>query len=267
SPAPTRMVPPNFRTPRLLGIVNFLISSQILVCGLGMASYLAVLPLVAEVTQSIVDEAGRAEDKKKEAALAGLDAEIKAAKTDVEKAVLAERRKAVESRPRMMMPTMDFSAMGLTDRRVIAWSWAEVISGIVVNVLMLVSGVGLMSWKKWAWTMGVWTGWLKILRLLVLYGIFIAVVSPVMSQGMAKMATDMIAQQQAALGGGGGAPPPTQMLTQIYSVMNAAIGVMMIVGGAIYPAILLWLLHRPPVKSACSGAFLPPKEPKEPRLP
>jgi hypothetical protein len=49
--------------------------------------------------------------------------------------------------------------------------------------------------------------------------------------------------------------------------MNTAIGVMMLLGGVVYPAVLIWLLNKPAVKVACSGTFLPPKEPKEPRLP
>jgi hypothetical protein len=74
-----------------------------------------------------------------------------------------------------------------------------------------------------------------------------------------------MAQQQAAMGRTGPqAGPSTEMFVRIYTVTYSAIGVGIMVLGAVYPLLLLWFLTRPGVKLACSGALKPPKEPNQP---
>lgn len=255
---------PNFRTPRLLGIVNLLFASQILVCGLFMAAYVISLPLWAGAMKNLTEQVKQQAESKKQAEIAAIDASIAAATTDEEKATLADRRKAVDERPAAGIPGMvDFNKMGFDDPTVIGWTWAEVVSGLILNVMMMVSGVGLMNWKRWGWSLGVWTAWLKILRLIVVYALFIVLVVPPMSKALGDMVGEMMAQQQVGVGKAGGAPS-ADMFTKIYSVSYSAMGVGMILGGVIYPTILLWLLSKPGVKMACSPTYLPPKEPKQP---
>ena len=53
TPLPKGLVPPDFRTSRLLGIFNTLFASEILLCGLCMCGYTATLPLTSKVMTSM----------------------------------------------------------------------------------------------------------------------------------------------------------------------------------------------------------------------
>lgn len=62
-----------------------------------------------------------------------------------------------------------------------------------------------------------------------------------------------------------GAPLPAQMaqtIATVYGVMMTSGAVLMIIGGSIYPIIMIWVLTRPAVKAAC-GEF-PTRPPESP---
>jgi hypothetical protein len=264
SPAPKGFTPPNFRTPRLLGIFNVLFAAQILVCGLCMGSYTLTMPIWGKVMAQAQNQAKLQVENANKAALDAVEEQLKEAKTDKEKEALEARKREIEARPNFVMPgMMDISKMGLDDPTLVGWTWSEVISGLVLNVLMLVSGVGLMSWKPWGWSLALWTSVLKILRLCLVYGFFIVAIVPPMSQRIGDMVGGMLVAQQAALGRAG-TMPPASMFARIYTVTYSAMGLWMLLLGVIYPALQIWWLTRPGVKLACSGTMKLPREPRQP---
>ena len=263
-PASKGFTPPNFRTPRLLGIFNVLFASQILVCGLCMGTYTLTMPIWGRVMVQAQNQAKSQVENSNKAALDAVDDQLKEAKTDKEKAELEARKKEIETRPKIIMPgMMDFSKMGLDDPKLVGWTWTEVISGLVLNALMVASGVGLMNWKPWGWSLAFWTSVLKILRLCLMYGFFIVAIVPPMSQRIGNMVGDMLVAQQATVGRAG-TMPPVSMFTRIYTVTYSAMGLSMMLVGVIYPALQIWWLTRPGVKLACSGTMKLPREPRQP---
>jgi hypothetical protein len=262
-PAPTGIVPPNFRSARLMGIFNVVFGAILITGGVCGAGYTLTLPLWGRVFSQITAQAEQQANAARKAELEAVKDQEKAAKTEKEKIETAARRIELENRPVVMMPgTMDFSKMGFTDPAFIAWTWTEVLSGIVLNLMMIVSGVGICHWKPGARRVGVWTAILKIVRLVLLWGFFVIAIVPSFARKMGEVVAQMMAQQPGMRMPGG--VPPQEFFAQVYAITYSAMGVMFIVFGVIYPAIVLWVLTRPGVKSACSGLLKLPKEPNQP---
>lgn len=256
---------PNFRTPRLLGIFNVIFASEILLCGLCMGGYTLTLPLWGRAMQSATQQVEKQAETARAQAISALEAEEESAKTPEEKAEVEARRRDLESRPKVVMPNMmDLQKLGMTDSKLISWSMAEVVSGLILNVMLLASGIGLMNWKGWGRSLGIWTGVLKIVRLGLVYGVFIIVVVPTVSQKIGDAVGEMMIAQQQAAGRGPGGMPASSMFVRIYTITYSGMGLGMIALGSVYPAIMVWFLTRPGAKVACSNVYKLPKEPNQP---
>jgi hypothetical protein len=257
--APQGIVAPNFRTPRLLGIFSVVFASELLIAGICMGGYVSIMPMFSRMMDATTTQLEAQGKTRKAAELAALAEKEKAAKTDEQKIEIAAERKAIEARPLSPMAgAMDVNKVTMGDPAFIGYSWADVVSGIVLNVLLLASGIGLLSWRPWARTLGVWTAFLKIVRLVVVYGYFVIVIVPPYCERLGKVVEEMMTSQGTPAPVGGG------FFVKMYTVMYTGMGLGMMLIGAIYPAILLWLLTRPAVKSACSGRWKTPKEPNQP---
>jgi hypothetical protein len=250
---------PNYRTPRLLGILNIVFASLIMVYGLCIGASFLLMPTMSRAMGQVQQSVEAKAEAQRKAALAALDEKAKAAKTDQEKAEIEALRKDLEARPRPVVPMIDFSRMFSESPVVLAWYWVEILSGLTVNVMMLVAGIGLLRYREGGRRLGVWTAALKIARLVTVYSVFILAVVPPLAQGLGKMVGEMIAQQQAATRPGA-APPPVDMMVRMYVYTYSSIGVGMIVFGSIYPAVSLWLLTRPATRAACAAKPGVPRE-------
>ena len=72
------------------------------------------------------------------------------------------------------------------------------ISGLVLNLLMLIAGVGLVFLKGWGRAMSVFVAWAKIVRLLVLAVAMTAVVPPFTTMALAAMLEEQKARNPQA---------------------------------------------------------------------
>jgi hypothetical protein len=251
-------VVPSPRIPKVLGILNIVFAAGLILAGLCMAAYAAMLPMIGKAMTEIQKKADAEVEKKKQADLKAIDEEAKAAQTDSEKESLEKKRQEIESRPKpVMAPGMDFNKMGLDDPKLKIYGWVDSLTALVLNVVMLVAGIGLVRRKSWGISLGIGTATAKIVRLVLVYTYFALAVVPTMAQNMGKFAGEMIVQQQATMGRP--APPgvDTQMLTRVYFITYTIGAVAMIVFGSIYPAISLWLLTRPGARAACDESQLP----------
>src|SRR4051794_6519455 len=97
--APSGYVVPNVRIPKVLGILNIVFASAILICGLCMGVYVMILPSFGKAIVAAQKKMDQAVEDEKKAELKKLDEEEKAAETAEEKAAIRERRDAVNDRP------------------------------------------------------------------------------------------------------------------------------------------------------------------------
>ena len=125
---------------------------------------------------------------------------------------------------------------------VAAYLAADLLTGIILNVGLLFAGLSLSRYREWGRKATLWLAGAKIVRLWIMYSIGLSVLTPAYCRALAASLRDRDPQTPAA------------------SVMEAVVmqGVLMTVYGLaamllamVYPAICLWLLRRPSVKSAC----------------
>ncbi len=249
-------VAPNPRVVSVVGTLNILFASALLICGLCSSAYFVlVIPTFGKVMQQAQAKIQAQQEAKKKASIVTLDDLEKEAKTDQEKAEIAAKRKEIESQPKANLPPgMNIKDMGFDDPKFKVYMWVDFITGAGLNLLLLASGIGLVMRKLWGLRLALWVSGAKIARLVLCYGYAVLEIVPTMAVNMAKMAMQAIQQQQQMQPGA--APVPNQanvyeMLVRLYTISGTGGSVAMIVLGIIYPAIVLWLLTRPGAKAAC----------------
>ena len=136
--------------------------------------------------------------------------------------------------------------MGMEDKNFVRWSIVENGANLLANLFMFATGIGLLNRKRWAFRWWGYLAWIKIVLAVVLWGIYIVVITPGLSEAMARNVMGMFAQQ--------GLPanklPNMAFLTRIYAIFNLIMALGAIVVSTIYPAISLWLMAKPEVKAA-----------------
>jgi hypothetical protein len=251
-------VVPNPRIPKVMGILNIVFASCLLIIGLCMGAITLMQPYLNKAMADVQKKADAAAEKKHQADLKAIDEQEKVAETDAEKQALKAERQAIEARPKTAMPpTFDFNKLRLSDPRLTAYTWVDVTTALILNILMLAGGIGLVQRKLWGLSLSIWTYVAKITRLVLVNSYFALAIVPVLSQTLGKLVGEMMMQQQQAMG----RPTPAVMsggaLVQIYYVTYTAFAVAMILFGSIYPVVGLWLLTRPGARAACDESMMP----------
>jgi hypothetical protein len=240
-------------TPKTLGVLNILFALVLMACGTCYGMQIALQPLMAPLTAAQQQQVQAAVDAERAAALQKLDQQEKAAKSDEEKAQLQARRKAVAAQPVPKIP--DFTKIWTGDQRLIAYFVSDITSGLLLNILLFISGIGLLSLRGWARLLALWVAGAKILRLLALTAFFMLAILPGLANRMKGIFEEMFQNQPA----GSGAPSREQLETMVaaMSIVSTVWILALAVFGVIYPAILLWQLNRERVKAAFVPLALP----------
>ncbi len=242
---------PSPRILKTVGILNIVFATALILFGLCMGLYLAMLPAFGKAMTQVQKQAQTAAEERRKSELEALEAEEKIAATEEEKQDLQEKRRAIESRPAVPVTTMDFTQMGFTEPRMVIYTSADLGTALVLDILMIVAGVGLIQRRLWGLKLGIWTAALKIVRLVAFQSVFALVVAPDLADKMGKMVGTMMIEQQKAMGRQAPAAFDPAMFVRTYQIMFTVSAVGMIVFGSIYPAISLWLLTRPGARAAC----------------
>lgn len=246
-----RVAQPNTSAPKTIGILNIVFGCLLLLCvacsSLNLLMQSAMGPMMVAQQQQ-VQQAMQAERQRMVQELQELE---KAAKDEKEKAELRGKQKVLQAQPLPKMPDM---TRFTRDTRFQTYSIVDMVSGFLLNVLMVVAGIGLVCLKEWGRVTAIWVAALKIVRLLALYSFFALAVVPDMVQLLTSMFQEMFDEMAK------GAPPGQKMpgaaevgqMGTAMGVMMTASAIGMIIFGVIYPTIVLIVLTRPRVKAACA---------------
>jgi hypothetical protein len=263
SSIPRTPVEPPTTAPRVIGTLNLVFSGLLLMCGactgINFLVQAAMAPMVDGMQENAQEMMSAQAKKAREEKLAELKEQAQAATTEEERAEIETQIEEQELEEPVKMPKMDMLAV-YRDPQIIGYMWTDLISMVVLNVLLFASGLGLLAAKAWARKLAIWTAALKIVRLIAVYGFFIAVVVPIYARLMGKMMEDMANMPRRP--GAPAMPPMGQTVGTIYGVAMSVGAVLMILAGIVYPIIVLWVLTRPKVKAACGEpSALRPVEP------
>ena len=244
---------PRPRIPNVVGMLNIIFAVFLMLMSIYVGWYAAIMPMTNRAMAQVRARAEADLEAKRQVDFKAIEEAEKTATTAGEKAELDIRRKALGDRPKVALPIgMDLEAMGLGGRRFTVYSWVDASTALLLDVGLLVAGIGLLRRELWALRLAIATAAAKIIRLVLLYSYVVLAIVPPIAQGSGKLAVEMMAQQAKTMGGPG--PPPMMnaaFFTKMYYVSYTVMAVAMMLFGAIYPAISLWFLTRPGARAAC----------------
>jgi hypothetical protein len=260
--------PPQPGLVKAVGILNLLIGGFLLLCG-GGCLYRVVPPLLMNNPPRIEpDEAQNAAEEIRRQMIADLQDLERSAPAEADRERYRKSRVELESKPPRLAEQVDFGKVNADLPWLSRYLWADLLSGPVLNLLLLVSGIGLILTKSWGRALALGTAGLKIARLAVLNGFLAVMVVPHLSEAADQFArSDFGAtvvkhamDQQAARQKGASAPAPAAVqlsatdLVQVLRACGYGYAAMNLCLGAIYPAVVLIVLTRPGARAACARA-------------
>ncbi len=240
-------VEPNRSLPRTVGMLNVIFGAVLLLsglcCGMGILSIAMAGGMANQPQfQAQMDQAWK---QQQEQNLARLQERLDATADPAEKERIQQQMQLVRQTP---APKIDVAAMyGVKDPGVVMFWSIDMLSGIVVNLLLIVAGIGLLALSEWGRKMSIAIAVIKLVRLASLYGYALLAVVPVMARDTAQAFHDMT--KSVPQNGGNQLPPVAEMVQTIGAVWLVSLIIFALLG-AIYPALMIMLLTRPSAKAA-----------------
>jgi hypothetical protein len=246
-PPANEFVSPRPGLLRTIGILNVALGIPLLICG-GICCYLSFPVLVASHPFQL-DPAQTRE------VLVAIIHELDAPGTQI----LDEERQALESRAKRFPKQVDFPKVNADLPWVSRYLWADVTTGPVASLLMVMSGVGLVRLRGWARGLAVWVAAFQVVRLAILSVLFVSVVIPRVgriaetlggSDLGATLFLELIERQKA--NGSMAVDLDPHEFVQVASAVGRGFALLRLGLGSIYPVIVMVVLTRPAARAAVS---------------
>jgi len=249
---PGTWVVPNPQIPRSFGLMNIVFGALlILMAALSVFSYFVYPKIFGRLQQDMLKQQAQRKAER-DSRIAELKTKEDAAKTKEEKAELQQERAAVEAQvePDLSALTDINELTGLSDTRVFVYYVAELAAAIILNIVMIVAGVGLMGLAEWGRRLAIVVAQLKILRWVLMTVVSMVLILPISLERTQKMMTKLNVQMKVQ-GGGRPAPIVFSDLARIGAIAGAITTIFSAIIASIYPALSIWFLTRPQARAAC----------------
>lgn len=237
---------PDPHTPKTFGVLNIVFALLLMPCSMCMTFYALVPALLGFVSENVAQQANVRELQLK-AELSRLDEDMKTATTDEQRQEIQNKRSAIEAAP---APKADFpkifSNEGFRKPVYMAHFIGDLSSGLFLNLLMLISGAGLVYLKGWGRVLAILISWMKVIRLLILAISSMFLLAPWLSNLVNVLEQEAIKMDPAL-----GATAPNAGSKAALLVTIA--GWLIFAFGAIYPIVQIRFLSLPSVREACRG--------------
>ena len=275
--------------PKTFGILNLIIGVLGILSGLCLLGYAVATPVLMQLAERSIKEEQAKDAERRKVELAALDAKVAAAKSEAETTVaVQEKADYLAESPSDVVP--DFSSVSamVGNPVVIAHACAFNGIGVLLNIFLIASGIGLIKLAPWGRSMAVWLAWITIVSLGILAATDLLIVQPVNAKLTAKMINDLEAKAQtqvrksAAASASSPAPDPTTSApapsaaptssapvpaapapaapalgsagnegAKFMATMGAVKAIAAFVFLSIYPIITLIAMTRPAARAAC----------------
>ena len=237
---------PDPHTPKTFGVLNIVFALLLMPCSMCMTFYALVPALLGFVSENQAQQANQ-RDLQNKAELSRLDEDLKTATTDEQRQEIQVKRAAIESSPRRGpdFPKI-FSNEGFRKPAYMAHFVGDLSSGLFLNLLMLISGAGLVYLKGWGRVLAIVVSWLKMVRLLILAISATFLIAPWLSNLVKFLEQEAIKLDPALAASAPNAGPKAALLVTIA-------GWLIFTFGSLYPIAQIRFLRLPSVREACRG--------------
>jgi hypothetical protein len=238
--------------PKTLGILNIIFGVLLVLYGLCQVGGLLAAPALVQFAEKTVKDVQAQQEAQQKKQLKDLDDRAAAAKTDEEKQAIEKEKANVLAAPPPPQP-VDMSAMTgqLRDPTVMAYSYLQFGTGVLMNILLIVAGIGLIRLTSWGRSLSLWLAGLQIVRLAIIAAVGLVVIQPITAVNTEKMLAKMEADAKVQ-GGAPGAAASVQA-ARTMAGMSSLFIVAYLVFGSIYPVVTLILLNSAGARAACQG--------------
>lgn len=207
-----------------VGVLNIL--AGLVCCPLN--GFSVVSPMVFGGVQEMLEGVEDQQLQARQGQLDILEEDIAATETEDERLLLQKERELVLSQPPVFRASKMYSAY--TEPRTAGWFIVDGVTGLLGNILLLISGIGLLQRKSWGRMLAMGVSAYKLLLGVgssIWYGF---VVMPSMFENMSNLS-----------GGLPGAPPPN--LGPSIQLIGGFTSLLMFLYCAIYPVAVLVILN------------------------
>jgi hypothetical protein len=247
--------------PRAFGVMNIVFGLILLTCLPCLVGYVALIANVGKIVETSNARVEVAFQKGRTAQLKSIEARQKKAETPEEKQSLIRERQRVLATSAPVPPAPDMGPYfgAFKDWRVIACYAGDVATSMVFNLAMIISGVGLVRLREWGRKSALWIAGIKVVRLVLVCAAYYFIAGPISSASFEKAYLENIRYLENASGKPevegtsihGSPEAAAARSAQSMRAMNTvSVGALLILG-AIYPILSLWLLQTPDAIAAC----------------
>ncbi len=256
-------VVPNLQIPRSFGLMNVTFGILLLLFGLLSVALYVVSPVITKYFTGIVQQQAAARKAERDAEVAKLKQKEAEAKTKEEKEDLQSQREVLEKQVEPDMTAFqeltDYNLF--SDWKLAAYTVGEAASGIILNILMIVSGGALLGYREWGRKLANGVAWAKIVRWISIVVLNLVLIMPITIAKTEKFQAKL--QQQQAQASGGRAPVPMINMGQLSAISGAVTTIFIALIACVYPVVSLIFLNQKSARAACMSK--PRSRPIEPK--
>jgi hypothetical protein len=243
---------PKPEVPKTLGILNVIFGVMLILFGICTVGSTFLSPLLFGSMQQMQKDQQASLEARHQSRLQELEAREKAAPTEAEKKAVRDEKDVLTANP-PKIPAIDVndSVALLKDPSFRAFTIAQVGTSLVMNGLLIASGIGLIRLRSWARSLALWLSGLQIVRLSIITAGSLLVMAPIQKPFADRAIAKLEAEARQP-----GAPPTvdfTLRLTKVMQSLAPAMTGIYLVGGSIFPVVSLILLNSAGARAACQA--------------
>lgn len=247
--APDGTVVPKPQIPKTLGILHLIFGTLLVLGGTCILGFTLAAPAIATQYQQVNEKQVQAIQDGYRAQLKTLEDAEQSATDEETKATLRDERTKLANSPPPKPIQADLSGLDqLGNPTIRNATVVEKLSGLALNIALIVAGVGLIRLRPWGRSLAIQVAAVQLVRIVAMTILYLTLVIPA-QRAEAEKILDRLEQQVKA----GNAPPTAQTTIQSTRMM-LPLAPLWVVGyypiAAIYPVVCLVLLRTRGARAA-----------------
>jgi len=239
---------PNSRAVRSLGICNVILGLLLFGVSLLTGAVMLLLPTIGSLVESAMEEAEQDALARRQLRIDGFRERIEATDDPAEQAALEAEITLLEMEPIHVPPNIGMDFMSAPSVQRVSVAEALVMAGL--NLMLLVSGFGLWSGRRWGRSLALAASGVKIPALIGFAVVYAIVVAPRLTERWSEEMGRVILVGTATEA----LEPEAEAALERYGPGSlwgfAGNSLVMNTLGLIYPIFLILMLQRPSVRAA-----------------